>query len=227
MHSQPMWSIVVVVFLAALFTACAEARTLGPPGGGSGGGGAGGSDGGTGGQTTSTPGGAGGAGTTTPTGGGSAASPVVINEIGATGTEMVEIVNPSSKPVALDDFALADTDTTNGGPKIADAARFPKDTTVQPGEHLVILCGQSAGDGVGPHDKCGSGGPDTCFYATWSVSAKNGEKVFLLSPDDAVLAEAEYPKDAAATGDTWGRFPDVTGDFTETAPTPGAANTLP
>jgi hypothetical protein len=221
-----MWSIVVVVFLAALFAACAEARTLGPPGGGGSGGGTGT---GAGGQTTTTPGGAGGGGSeTSPTGGGgSAAAPVVINEIGATGTEMVEIVNPSSKPVALDDFALADTDTTNGGPKIADAARFPKGTTVQPGEHLVILCGQSAGDGVGPHDKCGSGGPDTCFYATWSVSAKNGEKVFLLSPDDAALAEAEYPKDAAATGNTWGRFPDVTGDFTETASTPGAPNALP
>ena len=223
MQSQPMWSLVAVVFLAAIFAACAEARTPGPYEGGSGGGG-------TGGQTTTASSGGGGAGgqpTTTTTVAGGAALPLVINEISATDVEFVEIVNPSSKPVDLGGLALADTDTVDGGPKIADAARFPKDTTIQPGEHLVILCGQSAGDGVGPHDKCGSGGPDTCFYATWGVSAKNGEKVFLLSADDAVIMDADYPPDAAATGDTWGRFPDVTGDFAETASTPGTANSLP
>lgn len=225
MHSQPLWSIVVIVVLAALFVACAEARN---PGGPAGGGGSGSSGGG---QTTTTSGG-GGSGQTTTAGttGGSAgaALPLVINEIAATGAvEYVEIVNPTSDPVSLGELALADTDAVNGGPKLADAARFPKDTSIQPGEHLVVLCGQAAGDGVGPHGKCGSGGPDTCYYATWSVSAKNGEKVFLLSPDDAVIQEAEYPKDAAANGDSWGRFPDSTGDFAETKPTPGEANSLP
>ncbi len=222
MHGQAMWSIITVVLLACLVLACAEARNPGGSGG-AGGTGAGGESGGTG-ATSSTTGGAGG---TTDTSAGGSASPLVINEIGATGDEIVEIVNPTSKAVSLDEYALSDADPTTGDPKIADAARFPKGTEVQPGEHLVVLCGQSANDGVGPHDKCGNNGPNTCYYATWSVSAKDGEKVFLLSPTDDVVLEAEYPKDAAATGNTWGRFPDVTGDFTETAATPGEPNTLP
>lgn len=225
MSGQAMWSIVTVVLFAALVMACAEARN---PGGGAGGDAGGGGAGGSG-ATSSTGGGgaAGGTGGTTGTGAGGAASPLVINEIGATGDEFVEIVNPTSKAISLDDLALADTDSTNGEPKIADAARFPKGAEIAPGEHLVVLCGQDPSDGVGPHDKCGADGPDICYYATWSVSAKDGETVFLLSPSDEILAQAEYPADAASTGNTWGRFPDVTGDLAETLATAGKPNELP
>lgn len=218
-----LWSIVVVVIFAASSVACAEARP-GNPGGIGGSGAAGGS----GGQATTTTTETATGGQSTSTGqGGAAALPLVINEIGATGDEFVEIVNLSSDVVSLDGLALADTDTVNGGPKTADAARFPKDAEIQPGEHLVVLCGQAGSDGVGPHDKCGNIGPSTCYYATWSVSAKNGEKVYLLGQDDAVLSEVEYPADAAPSGDTWGRFPDVTGDFADTKSTPGDVNEQP
>ena len=186
--------------------------------GGGGGAGAGGS--------TSTS--SGGGGTTASTGGsGGAATPIVINEISATGDEFVEIVNPTNDAISLADYALADTDPVTSAPKTAEAARFPQGTMIAAGEHLLVLCGQAAADGVGPHATCGVGGPASCYYATWNVSAKDGEKVYLLSPADEILVEAPYPQNAAAVGNSWGRFPDVTGAFTETVPTPGKANATP
>jgi len=221
MYGRRMRSRITLLFFATSFLlACSG-------GSGSSSGGAGAGAGG----STSTP--TGGGGTTGSTGGtgtggsGGAATPLVINEISATGEEFVEIVNPTSDAISLADYALADTDPVTSAPKTADAARFPQGTMIAAGEHLVVLCGQAAADGVGPHATCGTGGPASCFYATWNVSAKNGEKVYLLSPADEILAEAPYPQNAAAVGNSWGRFPDATGAFTETVPTPGKANATP
>jgi hypothetical protein len=79
----------------------------------------------------------------------------------------------------------------------------------------------------GPQTTCLPGGPDTCFHATWAISAKDGERVYLVSPDDEVLADADYPPNAVPLGQTWGRLPDGTGAFAPNAPTPGAANQGP
>jgi hypothetical protein len=81
---------------------------------------------------------------------------------------------------------------------------------------------------VGPHVMClASGGPTTCFYASWKVSASNGETVHLLDPKDAPVDEVLYPMDAVPSGQTWGRLPDATGSFAANEPTPGATNAAP
>lgn len=154
--------------------------------------------------------------------------PVVINEIQATGEDWVELVNTGANPVDLGGYGLADTDNASGGPKVDAAARFPNGTTVAPGDRVFVVAEQDPAAGVGPHDVCLSvGGPASCFYATWGVSGANGEKIFLLAVDDSIVAEGEYPMNAATAPNTWGRLPDGTGDFQETAPTPGEANAAP
>lgn len=51
----------------------------------------------------------------------------------------------------------------------------------------------------------------------------------LVDDDDKPVDEVAYPKDKDAVGDgeTWGRLPDMTGDFGPSHPTPGAANQAP
>lgn len=224
------WMIVLLGISAA---ACSEATTSTTGTGG---------DGGDGGQTTTAPtGGSGGSGTTsttstsTPEGGsggsvtsgGSGGMPVVINEIRAADGDYVELFNTSSAAFDLSDFGLADSEGP-GTPKLSEAARFPAGTMIQAGEHLLIVAGQDPADGVGPHDMClPDGGPATCYYSQWGISDGNGDAIFLLQPDDTVVEEAAYPAAAAPAGSSWGRFPDGTGDFAVTEPTPGDANKLP
>lgn len=222
MHAQSMWSLVAVFLVAALTIACAEARAPAGSSGASGGDGGGGATSANGGAATSS----GGGGNSTSAGGAGGSVPVVINEIGPTGTDYVELKNTGNAAFALDDYALADLGD-DGLPKLAEAANFPKGTTIGAGKHLLIVAGQDPADGVGPHDKCLSLGPDTCFYAVFGVSGSNGDRMFLLGPDDMVVAEAEYPKDAVTGDSTWGRLPDGTGAFAENKSTPGESNEGP
>ncbi len=205
----------------------------GSPTSGSGGSGAGGA--GAGGSTTTSTGGAtstGGSGAGGSVGGGGAGGatftfPVVINEIHATGEDWIELVNTGATPVDLESYGLSDS-TSKGDPKPLDAARFPAGTTLGAGDRLLVVCEQDPAAGVGPHDVCLTvGGPSSCFYATWGISASKGEKLFLLAPDDSPVSEAEYPLNAVLDPSTWGRLPDGTGMFAENAPTPGETNKAP
>ncbi|MDI3290188.1 lamin tail domain-containing protein [Polyangium sp. 15x6] len=205
-------------FLASVFVAatavlgCSEATEDPPPTGsasssaGQGGGGSGG-------------GGQGGAGA-----GGSGAAKIVINEIAATGAEeWIEIVNVGDAVMDLDGYGIADQD--GDVPKVAEAVRFVAGTKLSPGAYLVIVAGLDA-PGSGPQSEClSSGGPATCYHAGFGISAKNGDKIFFLSPSDAIVAEAEYPPAAVADGQTYGRVPNGIGDFEACEPTPGEANT--
>lgn len=194
----------------------------GAGGSGRGGSGAGGSatgGAGQGGATTGSGGlGAGGAGS-----GGGLASALVVNEISAAGADWIELANAGATTIDLGDYALCDSDAS-GLCKVADAVRFPKGTLVAAHERVIVACDKSADAGVGPGSDCIPGGPSTCFYATWKVSASKGEKVFVLGAGDQVVGEAEYPKDAVPDGQSWGRLPDFIGGFSANAPTPGSAN---
>ncbi|WP_433931624.1 lamin tail domain-containing protein [Sorangium cellulosum] len=158
--------------------------------------------------------------------GGDVTTTVVINEISAKGSDWIELGNPGPGAADLSGFRLCDSDD-NGLCNTADALRFPEGTALDEGAYLVVLGDQAAEDGPGPHTTCLTDGPSSCFYATWKVSASRGETVFLISPNGQVLNELEYPIEAAADGQAWGRLPDLTGEGALTAPTPGAANAAP
>ncbi|XYH97858.1 lamin tail domain-containing protein [Sorangium sp. So ce1128] len=158
--------------------------------------------------------------------GGDVTTTVVVNEISAKGSDWIELGNPGSAAADLGGFGLCDSDES-GMCNTADALRFPEGTQLAPGEYLLVLGDQAVEVGPGPHTTCLADGPSSCFYATWKVSASRGETVFLISPNDQVLDQLEYPIEAAADGQTWGRLPDLTGQGGVTAPTPGAANAAP
>jgi hypothetical protein len=149
-----------------------------------------------------------------------------VNEISAKGDDWIELGNPGAAPADLGSFGLCDTDA-NGMCNVVEALRFPDGTQLAPGAYLFILGNQAVEAGPGPHTECLPGGPSSCFYATWKVSASRGETVFIISPTDQVLSQLQYPQDAVVDGQTWGRLPDLTGEPAANAPTPGAANAAP
>ncbi len=151
---------------------------------------------------------------------------LVINEIRAVGEEWVELFNAGASPVDLSDVMVTDTETDDGGPRVARAMRFPRGTMLSPGQYVVVVSDQ-ADAGSGPQTRCPDGGPTTCFHASWSLSASRGENVWVLSPTGAVTTRELYPMEAAPEGQSWGRVPDGTGPFATARPTPGAANVRP
>lgn len=159
--------------------------------------------------------------------GGSAPTGVVINEISAKGGDWIELANAGATSVDIGGNGLCDSDDT-GACNLVEAIRFPAGTTLGPGEYLLIVGNKESDAGVGPFTDClTTGGPATCFYAPWKVSASKGEKVHYITADNFPINEAEYPMDAVPSGQTWGRIPDRTGNFAANKPTPGAANEAP
>jgi hypothetical protein len=84
---------------------------------------------------------------------------------------------------------------------------------------------------VGPHPKteCLADGPDTCFYATFGLSATTGEVIHLLAPNTLVVTSTAIPKTLSAdaggaTTVSQCRLPDFTGEFSSCAMTPGRPN---
>jgi Lamin Tail Domain len=159
-------------------------------------------------------------------GGGAAPAGVVINEISAVGSDWIELANAGDAPLDLGSVGLCDSDA-NGQCNVAEALRFPAGTQLAPDAFLLIACDQPAGAGPGPHTECIPGGPGSCFYVTWKVSASNGETLFLIDANNAVLSATQYPQNAVQEGQTWSRIPDRIGAFAAGAPTPGAPNAAP
>ena len=158
---------------------------------------------------------------------------VVFNEMAAVGSsEWIEIANKGTKPVALDGYFIADSDKSTGEPKKSDAMRFPAGTVLEPNGRILIVASKKNGT-VGPHPKaeCLVDGPDTCFYATFGLSATNGETVHFLAPNASVVTSTAIPKTLSAdaggnTSVSQCRVPDLTGDFASCAMTPGYPNRL-
>ena len=155
-------------------------------------------------------------------GGGAAAGGLVINEIQARGDEWVEIANASDSAIDVSGLGVCDEDA-DGQCEAASAMRFPSGTSIGPGEYLVVLADQADPD-PGPHDVC-IPGVASCFYATWRVSAADGEVIRIVDASDAEVAQLLYPANATADATTsWARLPDMTGGADVGAPTPGAPN---
>lgn|GEM_PF-539116 len=150
--------------------------------------------------------------------------PITINEIGAIGSEFVELMNPMGPGQDLSGSAVADADT-DGGPRFDKAVRFPAGASLPSGARLVIE-GGAAEPALGLQSKC-KDGVKKCYEASWDVNGGNGETIYLLSPDDVILDQAVYPMDAATDGQTWCRLPDGAGPFAVGMASAGKANLPP
>jgi len=239
----------LVLVASALLAACGDDTTGAGGSGGSStdsttasGGGAGGDDGTTStttATTTTTGGGGegtggngtGGQGTGGDGTGGAGGGPVevdlgelVINEISLDGLDWIELYNPGDVAVDLDGVRIADQDKdAPGTPKLSAAVTFTGDAAlVAPGDYLFVLADQEI-PGEGPQEVCDPG-PAPCFHTGWGLSTGDGDIVFLVAPDDAVLLQVEIPANAALEPTTWSRLPDATGDFGVGNATPGAPN---
>ncbi len=164
---------------------------------------------------------------------GTAPSAIVFNEVLAVGSEeWIEIVNPGPDRLDLSNYWVADSSKQTNAPKRDDAMQFPTGTILDPGGRIVILTSQ---DGTtGPHAKaeCLPDGPETCLFASFGVSATAGEALHFLGPDGSVIATTTVPVTASAdaggsTAESQCRLPDITGEFTRCALTPGLPNRAP
>lgn len=127
-----------------------------------------------------------------------ASADVVINEVNCEGTDWVEIVNASGNPVEISGWLLTD-----------------EPLSVNNASHRMLVDDPTL---IGPNSTL--------------VVERTTDFPFGISCDDTIrLAdEAEALVDETTIGshtvptDTWGRFPNGTGSFTQTLPTRGAAN---
>lgn len=178
--------------------------------------------------TTSTTGG--GEGGSAP-GPGPGSEEIVINEFSVVGaTEWLELANKGSAAFDLSDYGLADTDKTTQEPKVEDAMRFPPGTKIEAGGYILVLVSKKdLPPGPYTKDLCLPNGPESCFYATFGVSASTGETVHFLAPNNTVITKAAYPTTVAPDPLTQSacRVPDLTGEFAVCPQTPGAANAAP
>lgn len=157
------------------------------------------------------------------------ASDIVFNELSATGSgEWIEIANGGANAFDLGGYAIADSEKTTITPKKDDAMIFPPGTTIASHARILILVGKEDLP-VGPYPKsdCLANGPETCFFATFGISASNGEALHLLAPDGSVVTTTAYPRNLGidpAANRTACRLPEFSGEFASCAATPGAAN---
>ncbi len=149
-----------------------------------------------------------------------AASAVVVNEISGKGAEWVELLNTGAAAIDLSGYAVADLDKTTSGPKTDEAAKLPSGTVLSPNAYLLVV--SLAKDAAAP--ECPDAGQSYCFGATWGISNKDGDALFLVNPEGAVVSKGDYPANVVGTGQTWGRLPNGTGNFELNGPTPGARN---
>lgn len=147
-------------------------------------------------------------------------SEILVNEISG-GDEWIEIANSGSSDIDISGWRVADRDKDTGEAKLKDAVTLPSGTTL-----AAKAYGMVRGGGIDGGKPCPDGGQSFCFNAEFGISNKNGETIYLLAPDAAVMGTTVYPPEAGAGGETWCRIPnaDPKGDFKLCTETPGAAN---
>ncbi|MFO0685504.1 MAG: lamin tail domain-containing protein [Sandaracinus sp.] len=158
-----------------------------------------------------------------PDGGPTPGGGLVVNEIAATGSEFVELLNTGASPVDLS--ALRFTDDDMGAPNTGHLTPIPDGVVLHTGERLVIVTNVTGATGeLATGADCGIAGVDECFPVSFGISNSNGDGAYVLASDDSVVASALYP--AMAVGDTQSfcRLPDGSGALTACTPTPGAVN---
>ena len=151
---------------------------------------------------------------------------LVINEMHAVTEDWVEILNVDTVEGDLSNVGLTDK-AVDGTPQLTDVMRFPEGTKLGPGEYVLIVANlKTAMPGV--QTTClMTGGPATCYQASWGISSANGDRVYLLSPTDEIVDAATYGVNAVPDTQSVCRLPDGTGDFVPCAPTPGVVNAGP
>ncbi len=137
---------------------------------------------------------------------------VTFNEVAVSNGDFFELLNLGAA-VDLSGFKVADLDGTTNGPKLSDAVTLPAGTTLAGGARLLFYEGATCGPA------------SSCLNFGFGLSG-NGEALFLLSANDAVVLRLDVPASSHAANRSWGRIPDGTGAFVETARTPGDVNAL-
>jgi hypothetical protein len=150
---------------------------------------------------------------------------LVINEIRAVDADWIELYNPGPGPVSLANLGLTQATGTNGPPDPTALLTFGAMTSLAPGAFIFVLGKQTLIGG--PFTTCGGFAP-SCYWVDWGVSAADGESVYVvLTPSLMIEQTVAYPViNAPPAGRSYGRFPDGTGPFMSTAPTPNSANQL-
>ncbi len=130
----------------------------------------------------------------------SAQAAVALNEVNCEGTDWVELVNTGEETVDLSGWLLTDDPL--------DAARA---------DHRLVLAGGTtlAGQASLVLEKSASGFP---------FGIKCGEDTIRLADGGGALVDEVVVPALAASTDTWGRYPNGTGDWRETAPSRGTPN---
>jgi len=128
---------------------------------------------------------------------------VALNEINCEGTDWVELVNTTASTADISGWLLTDDPLTQNPPRADHRYLFPSPTTIAPGAKLVV---ERIAGGFPFGVSCGS---DTIRLADGAAGS---------------LVDQFVVPALAASGDTWGRYPDGTGAWIETAPTKGSIN---
>ena len=150
-------------------------------------------------------------------------APVIINEVSASGgPDYVELTNATSSDQSIAGFGVADSDA-DGGPRFSQTARFSLGATLTSGGKVVVV-GGFAMPMPDLQTTCVPG-LASCYQAQWGISAANGETMFFLSPDNVIVDQVSYPRNALPTGNSWGRLPDARGPFSAGAASAGGINT--
>lgn len=146
---------------------------------------------------------------------------LVFNEVSLVGGDYIELMNIGDGPIDLGGYRLVDR--VDGAPRPDQAVVFDVGATLAAGEILLIQAKLGMDVRPGEQTACGPGAPMRCYYAAWGLSNTTGDALYILSPEGVGLLELEYAAGTVSDG-AWGRLPDGTGPFANTANTPGQSN---
>lgn len=151
---------------------------------------------------------------------------LVINEISADGDDWIELYNSTSHTLSLGGLQITDSSAPET-PATDHTTVFPGDFALAAGAYVVVVADLGTATREGVQTDCLAGAVPTCLEASYGISKSAGDTIFILAADNTVLLAAVYPPNAVASGETWARSPNGTGDFSAGNPTPGAANEAP
>ncbi|MDX6698764.1 MAG: hypothetical protein QOE65_2161 [Solirubrobacteraceae bacterium] len=129
-----------------------------------------------------------------------AATGVVLNEINCEGTDWIELANPTGAPVDVSGWLLTDDPLTST--RADHRYLFPSGTVVPAGDDLVV--------------QKGTGG--------FAFGVSCGSDTIRLADAAGALVDEEAVPTLLDGNDTWGRYPNGTGSWTETTSTQGQPN---
>jgi hypothetical protein len=127
--------------------------------------------------------------------------PIALNEIDCQGRDWVEIVNRSGSEYDISGWFLTDSLTDQD-----HMYQIPAGTVIAAKGYVTIKAFKDPDPGFTFGIKCSS------------------DIIYLMDADSAVIDQAE--PGVVSDGHTWGRFPDMTGDWQVTLSTQGTANIL-